>query len=323
MAPSTNRFSKLAAKELKKRKSRQQEMSDAIQRDARYSLGTMATNMGLFGTTLALLKSKSQPAGEAMVERVKDLADKMGLAPGSEYPSVHIPSTLKERWSPFYSPDDHLVNIPSHSRDAIVLHELGHAKNSETMKSIMGGTLETPYRLAEQVSRLGSTVTAIPMVSWAARQKDDNLNYTPGIIQAILSAPMLAEEAAASARAVATLVQEHGALKGIGKSLPLLPAFGTYATIAAAPAVVTYLRKRALQRELEKGKEKISADLLKGGLADKKKPSQFDKRALLKGMKVEREHSSDPRVQLEISMDHLTEDPRYYDKLEKMENGKS
>jgi Protein of unknown function (DUF5661) len=59
--------------------------------------------------------------------------------------------------------------------------------------------------------------------------------------------------------------------------------------------------------------------LLRGGKADSKNPSDFNPQSLRKGMKVEREHSSDPRVQREVAMDHLEEDPRYYEKLEKME----
>lgn len=60
-----------------------------------------------------------------------------------------------------------------------------------------------------------------------------------------------------------------------------------------------------------------------GGLADNKKPSDFDQEALAKGAKVEQEHTNDPHLAKEIAMDHLTEDPKYYDKLEKMEDKKS
>jgi len=60
-------------------------------------------------------------------------------------------------------------------------------------------------------------------------------------------------------------------------------------------------------------------DKLPGGLADKKKPSDFYPKALAKGTKVEREHTSDDGIAQEVAMDHLTEDPSYYDKLEKIE----
>lgn len=60
-------------------------------------------------------------------------------------------------------------------------------------------------------------------------------------------------------------------------------------------------------------------DQIPGGLADKKKPDDFDAAQLKKGVKVEMEHTSDKKMAQEIAMDHLTEDPRYYDKLETIE----
>ena len=38
-----------------------------------------------------------------------------------------------------------------------------------------------------------------------------------------------------------------------------------------------------------------------------------------KGEKVELEHTDDKAVAKEIALDHLYEDPKYYDKLEKVE----
>jgi DNA-binding ferritin-like protein len=61
------------------------------------------------------------------------------------------------------------------------------------------------------------------------------------------------------------------------------------------------------------------ADLLPGGLAKGKSPSDFDPKTLAKGVKVEMEHTGDKALAQEIAMDHLTEDPQYYNKLEKME----
>jgi hypothetical protein len=62
-----------------------------------------------------------------------------------------------------------------------------------------------------------------------------------------------------------------------------------------------------------------SAEKIPGGLADKKSPKDFNSKALAKGTKIEREHTDDPEKAREIAMDHLTEDPKYYDKLEKIE----
>lgn len=60
-------------------------------------------------------------------------------------------------------------------------------------------------------------------------------------------------------------------------------------------------------------------DLIPGGLADNKTDADFDKKSLRKGEKVESEHTSNKQMAREISRDHLTEDPHYYEKLEKME----
>jgi hypothetical protein len=56
-------------------------------------------------------------------------------------------------------------------------------------------------------------------------------------------------------------------------------------------------------------------DKLKGGRADKKKPSDFDPHQLLMGLVHEMEHTEDPHIALEISCDHLAEDPLYYKHL--------
>ncbi len=57
-----------------------------------------------------------------------------------------------------------------------------------------------------------------------------------------------------------------------------------------------------------------------GGLAKGKKPGKFNKRQLAMGLEVEMEHTDDPRKALEITIDHLIEDPEhYYDRLKEME----
>ena len=60
-------------------------------------------------------------------------------------------------------------------------------------------------------------------------------------------------------------------------------------------------------------------DRLPDGLADNRVPSDFCKEQLEKGILTEMEHTDDPDLALEIAMDHLTENDRYYDHLEKME----
>jgi len=76
------------------------------------------------------------------------------------------------------------------------------------------------------------------------------------------------------------------------------------------------INKRYTDIDIKKHKDKV-----KGGLADKKKPSDFDQKSLKEGVRVEREHTSDKQLATEIAMDHLTEDRDYYKKLKTIEKG--
>lgn len=60
-------------------------------------------------------------------------------------------------------------------------------------------------------------------------------------------------------------------------------------------------------------------DWLPGGIGDKTLPKDVSSEQLAKGVKVEMEHTKDPAVAREIALDHLTEDAKYYDKLETIE----
>lgn len=60
-------------------------------------------------------------------------------------------------------------------------------------------------------------------------------------------------------------------------------------------------------------------DMLPGGLADNKKPKDFNTKDLTAGIKIEMEHTNNKNLAREIAMDHLTEDPNYYKKLKEVE----
>jgi len=53
-------------------------------------------------------------------------------------------------------------------------------------------------------------------------------------------------------------------------------------------------------------------DKIPGGRADKKKPSNYNKKSVEKGHKIEFEHTNDPSIAREITIDHLEEFPDYY-----------
>ena len=62
---------------------------------------------------------------------------------------------------------------------------------------------------------------------------------------------------------------------------------------------------------------------LEGGLGDGKEDEEFDEEQLEKGKEVEKEHTDDEDIIEEITKDHLSEDGKYYDKLEKVEKESS
>ncbi len=58
-------------------------------------------------------------------------------------------------------------------------------------------------------------------------------------------------------------------------------------------------------------------DQIPGGKGDSKNPMSFDRRELIIGFFVEREHSNDPLKRIEIACDHLAENDKYYSDLVK------
>jgi len=59
-------------------------------------------------------------------------------------------------------------------------------------------------------------------------------------------------------------------------------------------------------------------DVIPGGDDGKLKISDVDRDELKLGIKVEMEHTTDPKIALEIALDHLAEDPKYYTMLSKI-----
>lgn len=74
--------------------------------------------------------------------------------------------------------------------------------------------------------------------------------------------------------------------------------------------------KESIEKAVDMLVSECKVDFLKGGKADSKSVDSFDPEALKKGIKVEMEHTDNPDVAREIAMDHLEEDPQYYEKLE-------
>lgn len=66
-------------------------------------------------------------------------------------------------------------------------------------------------------------------------------------------------------------------------------------------------------------KWKLFEEKLKGGTADNRPDSDFDEEQLKIGIEHEREHTENDDIAKEIAKDHLSEDPNYYRKIEKIE----
>jgi len=60
-------------------------------------------------------------------------------------------------------------------------------------------------------------------------------------------------------------------------------------------------------------------EFIKGGLSSGKSPKDFNQDQLKKGIKVEMEHTTNPKIAREIAQDHLVEDKFYYTHLLAME----
>lgn len=105
---------------------------------------------------------------------------------------------------------------------------------------------------------------------------------------------------------------QHGRVE---KTLP--PLSGSFAIDKVHVAARDH-HEIPLTRAEALGQKAASAawrDRLPGGLADAKKPSDFDTAQLAKGEKDEAsEHTTERSIAREIAMDHLTKDPDYYRK---------
>ena len=67
-----------------------------------------------------------------------------------------------------------------------------------------------------------------------------------------------------------------------------------------------------------KGFRKV-LDYIKGGKADNMPDAAFEKKELKKGQKHELEHTKNKAIAKEIAKDHIVEDKKYYEHLDKVE----
>ena len=78
------------------------------------------------------------------------------------------------------------------------------------------------------------------------------------------------------------------------------------------------LYKKVLQRKFDLDLDAYE-DTIPGGYSDGRHPSEFILEQVILGIEVELEHTDDPYLALEITLDHLSEEEKYYTYLEDME----
>lgn len=146
--------------------------------------------------------------------------------------------------------------LPKGTSEAIAAHEVGHLKNWRAIRDLLGEKGMTQLAMGSYLGFAGAQLTGLPATMYAAGSDDPS--WVPAVAHTALATPRLLDEAAASLHAVKHLVGEHGLLKGLQSSARLLPAYGTYAAVGAAPLAITALRKylkHRRDREDDEGSE--------------------------------------------------------------------
>jgi len=224
---------------------------------------------------------------------------------------------VAEGHQPSFDPRSNTVRVPPDITATELAHELGHAADyaagDKSLISRLNRTaIEQSYLWSDLGSVAGGAAGAMigPGKLGPSRLAAGARGY--GIASVIPRTGRLLEELRAHTRGLKTL-HEQGIKPPARDYLSSLSSVASYALPVAISGLLA-------ARGIKTGEHK---DRLPGGLADKKKPADFDKKQLSKGVKVEREHVDNKAVAREIAMDHLVEDAKYYDKLEKIEKHSS
>lgn len=133
-----------------------------------------------------------------------------------------------------YLPTSDTIVLPEGpASTAISLHEAGHAADRKLLGKNLYKHLARGSMLLPGAGLLYGSYEAL---------SGDPERQRRGVIAAALSgAPLLAREGSASLRATAAMAKYYGLKNALGRAYKtLLPAFGTYASIAAMPPALVY-----------------------------------------------------------------------------------
>lgn len=194
----------------------------------------------------------------------------------------------------------------------VVTVQSGHATNGNWIKIDHGNGYATAYlHLADTRVSTGSAVTAgqrIGSVGSTGRSTGNHLHFivyqngTP-----VDPKPFILWSGLAAA---------GGALVSTTAKVVTWSLWSAVIGVGVLGALVLLNRRRAREVPAVKANPRRK-DYLRGGRADDHRITDFDEAELRRGTRVEREHTDHLDMAREIAMDHLAEDPRYYQKLAK------
>lgn len=93
-------------------------------------------------------------------------------------------------------------------------------------------------------------------------------------------------------------------------------ALDSYGSSAEAEAARRQIAALGVPARVRPAKRELSfVQLLPGGKGDRLRPRDVNVRELVLGLLTEHEHTRSSKLALEIALDHLAEDRRYYTKL--------
>lgn len=200
---------------------------------------------GTFGASDVLARRPGSVAiGRRLAKELKSLLGVEG--------SVKVsPASAGSKWEPAYASytinpkgriGKQVIGGPAHPVRTWA-HEMGHLKAIQRVPE----RLRFPAARAAMISR--KAVFPVAALAGARAATDDEPSYLPAAAALAASAPVLADELAASGYAAKAMMRRSGFVKGLLKSVGLAPAFATYLAPAAAPFLISALRKRGANRE--------------------------------------------------------------------------
>jgi hypothetical protein len=162
----------------------------------------------------------------------------LALAPHLPHGYMHNPPSPD--WMPGESPERaragsrSIVMAPGPSSEAILAHELGHAKIHQSLKGLPSTIrgITTPVSMATS-----------PLAGAYALAAEDP-SYIPALAHLGINVPTLLDESAANALSLRHMIRTHGWKQGLRNSASLFPAMGTYVANATAPLALTALKKK-------------------------------------------------------------------------------